>query len=105
MAQQHHLRQLMRSRYSAYVLKLAHYLLNTWHPDTRPQTLNLDEDVNVKWLSLSIKGAKEINEQSAEVEFTARYKVSGDTAKRLHEVSYFQRLDNRWYYVDGTFAD
>ena len=30
---------LMRSRYSAYVLKLEDYLLATWHPDTRPRQL------------------------------------------------------------------
>lgn len=28
--------QLMRSRYSAYVLGDEPYLLATWHPDTRP---------------------------------------------------------------------
>ena len=33
---------LMRSRYSAYVHGEVDYLLNTWHPDTRPDTLNLD---------------------------------------------------------------
>ena len=32
---------LMRSRYTAYVLKLEDYLLATWHPSTRPQQLDL----------------------------------------------------------------
>jgi SEC-C motif-containing protein len=30
---------LMRSRYSAYVLKREDYLLATWHPSTRPASL------------------------------------------------------------------
>ena len=95
----------MRSRYTAYVLKLAHYLLNTWHPDSRPQTLNLDEDVTVKWLGLSIKDAKEINIHSAEVEFIARFIVGGGKAESLHELSHFERLDNRWHYKTGLIID
>jgi len=39
----------MRSRYSAYVLKLEPYLLATWHATTRPATLDLAAD-NIKWL-------------------------------------------------------
>jgi len=45
---------LMRSRYSAFVLKLEDYLLATWHPDTRPASLDLDTD-NTKWLGLEVK--------------------------------------------------
>src|SRR6185437_10051180 len=33
--------QLMRSRYSAYVLKREDYLLASWHADTRPASLRL----------------------------------------------------------------
>ena len=29
--------QLMRSRFSAYVLHNWHYLLKSWHPDSRPK--------------------------------------------------------------------
>jgi SEC-C motif domain protein len=45
---------LMRSRYSAYVLKLSDYLLATWHPSTRPSELDLSDD-DSKWLGLEIK--------------------------------------------------
>lgn len=91
---------LMRSRYSAYVLGLAQYLLDTWHPDTRPSSLNLSEDIATKWLGLSIKRFEQTSETSAIVEFIARYKVGGQKAERLHEVSQFQ-LTDRWYYVSG----
>ncbi len=92
---------LMRSRYSAYVLKLDPYLLATWHPDTRPASLNLADD-DAKWLGLEVKNHSLQEADHATVEFVARYKVGG-RAHRLHEISRFVREDGRWYYVDGTF--
>ena len=45
---------LMQSRYSAYVLGPADYLLATWHPSTRP--LRLDPDPpGLRWLSLEVR--------------------------------------------------
>jgi SEC-C motif-containing protein len=35
----------MRSRYSAFALGEAAYLLSTWHPSTRPRALDLEPDV------------------------------------------------------------
>jgi SEC-C motif-containing protein len=92
---------LMRSRYSAYVLRLEAYLLQTWHPTTRPNSLNLHDDVNTKWLGLEIKQAQNQSETSSTVEFIARYKTGGGKAERIHEVSQFELLD-RWYYHSGT---
>lgn len=98
----------MRSRYSAYVLGLDDYLLQTWHIDTRPTNLNssvtLDSDIATKWLGLEVKRVLLIDEASASVEFIARYKVAGK-AGRMHELSRFCRIDGRWYYVDGTQYD
>ena len=91
---------LMRSRYSAYMLKLENYLLATWHPDTRPATLDLADD-DSKWLGLDIKRQLESGD-TAIVEFVARYKVAG-RAHRLHEISRFVREDGQWFYVDGEF--
>jgi SEC-C motif domain protein len=91
---------LMRSRYTAYVLKLEDYLLSTWHPSTRPSSLNLANDIETKWLGLTIKEAKKISDTLATVEFVARYKVGGNRAERLHEVSQFEFSD-AWYYLTG----
>jgi len=93
----------MRSRYSAYVLKIEPYLFATWHPDTRPASLNLAND-NTQWLGLEIKRHIAESETSTIVEFVARYKIGG-RAHRLHEISRFVRKDGRWLYVDGTFPD
>lgn len=99
---------LMRSRYSAYVLGLEQYLLDTWHPDTRPSSLSLKEETTMKWLGLDIKRVENTNKatgnKTAVVEFVARYRVGGGKAERLHEVSEFERLD-RWYYKTGTILD
>ena len=92
----------MRSRYSAYVLGLAPYLLATWHASTRPTALDLDKETSPRWLGLDIKRHQATGPDSAVVEFVARYKTGG-RAHRLHEVSRFVREDGRWYYVDGEF--
>jgi SEC-C motif-containing protein len=88
---------LMRSRYSAYVLKQHDYLLATWHPGTRPPALG---DAPARWLGLEVRRAEQQDTTHAVVEFVARYRVDG-RGHRLHEVSRFVREDGRWYYVDG----
>lgn len=95
---------LMRSRYTAYVLGDSRYLLATWHPDTRPETLDLHEEPRPKWLGLKVQRHEQADPEHALVEFTARYKVGG-RAFRLHETSRFVRLAGRWYYLDGVLAD
>ncbi len=91
---------LMRSRYSAYVLGLVPYLLDTWHPDTRPAALELDV-AGTKWLGLEVRTHRRTDDTHATVEFVARNRVSG-RAQRLHETSRFVLEAGRWWYVDGT---
>jgi len=87
---------LMRSRYSAYVVGLIDYLLETWHPSTAPGELELPP---IKWLGLEVRHAQQAVDAGV-VEFVARCKVSG-RAQRMHEISNFMRQDGRWYYIDG----
>ncbi len=89
---------LMRSRYSAFVLARADYLLGTWHSRTR--LASLDFDAGTKWLGLEVREHKMTGADTAEVEFVARYRVAG-AAVRLHERSRFVREGGRWFYVDG----
>jgi SEC-C motif-containing protein len=91
---------LMRSRYSAYALGLADYLLATWHPSTRPASLDLREDPPLRWLGLDVK-RHAADGDTAVVEFVARHRQGGGRAGRLHETSRFVREAGRWYYVDG----
>ncbi|GAA0226213.1 YchJ family metal-binding protein [Castellaniella daejeonensis] len=90
---------LMRSRYSAYVLDELDYLLQTWHPDTRPATLDPNEP-GTRWLGLEVRRHVRLDADTEIVEFIARVRVHG-RATRIHETSRFTRLDGIWVYVDG----
>lgn len=95
---------LMRSRYSAYVLGREDYLLATWHPATRPVSIGLGAMPHAKWLGLTVKRHTPLDAAHATVEFVARYKLHG-RAFRLHEISRFERIDGRWFYVDGETGE
>ncbi|MFZ9677323.1 MAG: YchJ family protein [Quisquiliibacterium sp.] len=90
---------LMRSRYSAFVLGLHDYLLQTWHPSTRPQSLAPDPPGH-RWLGLQVRGYRQLDAEHASVEFVARSKLGG-RAHRLHERSRFVREQDRWFYLDA----
>jgi len=91
---------LMRSRYTAYTLGRENYLLKTWHPDTRPTSLQLAVPPQKQWLGLTVKRHAQTDADHAIVEFIARYKINGH-AHRLHEISRFVREQGIWFYVDG----
>jgi SEC-C motif domain protein len=94
---------LMRSRYSAYVLERWAYLLGTWHPATRPETLDPHAADHARWLGLKIirVEAGGTTDSQGVVEFVARYKVGGK-AHRFHETSRFVREEGQWFYLDGA---
>ncbi|MFJ5731347.1 YchJ family protein [Streptomyces paradoxus] len=89
---------LMRSRYCAFVKGDAGYLLRTWHPRTRPGTLELDP--GMRWTGLEILGTSggSAFHSFGTVEFRASYRGGS-----LHERSSFERVDGAWVYVDGEF--
>ena len=90
---------LMRSRYSAFVLGRRPYLLATWHPAKRPATLEPDPP-GLQWLGLQVRAHAQQDDTHATVEFVARSKLGG-RAHRLHERSRFVREHGMWFYVDG----
>lgn len=85
---------LMRSRFSAFALGDAEYLLRSWHPRTRPAELRLDP--RVSWLSLQIVAAS-----GAEVEFIARFR-GPDGRGFLRERSRFAERAGQWFYLEGV---
>jgi len=95
--------QLMRSRYSAYVLGLMDYVHQSWHASTRPAREELEHDPAMKWLGLEVKRHVPAGDE-ATVEFVARSKLGG-RAHRLHEVSRFVRENGKWFYLDGSFPE
>jgi len=91
----------MRSRYSAFVRGDTDDLLASWHPSTRPASLELD--AGVRWLGLQVREHRETGPNRAEVEFVARSRPhAGGSAYRLHETSRFVWEGGRWYYLDGV---
>jgi SEC-C motif domain protein len=89
--------QLMRSWYSAFAVGDAGYLLATWHPSTRPRSLQLDP--GVRWTGLEVLRTTGGGLLAAEgtVEFRAAH-----AAGSQHEVSRFVREDGAWRYLDGV---
>jgi SEC-C motif-containing protein len=91
---------LMRSRYTAYVVKNMDYLLKTWHPSTRPA--NIDFSTIPQWSGLHIIGTVAGNESDSYgmVEFKAT-SLSPGKIIQLHEKSRFVKEHDQWFYVDG----
>lgn len=91
---------LMRSRYTAFTLNRATYLMNTWAPETRPEQVHLDHQT--RWLGLDVREcvAGRPGDDQGTVEFVARSKRGG-RARRLHERSRFRFQDGQWFYIDG----
>ena len=81
----------------------ADYLLRSWHPDTRPPTLELE--AGVRWLGLKVLGFVPLAPDRAEVEFVARSRIGGGSARRHHERSRFLRDGANWFYVDGELQN
>jgi SEC-C motif-containing protein len=92
--------QLMRARYSAFAVGDPAYLLRTWHPDTRPRTIELDPAV--RWTGLEVLAVSGGGLLAAEgtVEFRAHHLATG-TRGDQHERSRFTREDGEWRYLDG----
>lgn len=92
---------LMRSRYSAYCVEDADYLLETTHHSTRK--FHSKEDIlewskSNHWLKLEIISANENT-----VEFKAFYLDESQKAIIHHEKSTFICEKGSWFYVDGIF--
>jgi len=89
---------LMRSRYSAYVLKKEDYLLKTWHSSKRPAFLELEND-KTQWKKLVV-----IHSSESEVHFVAFFKSTTNDSENiysLYEESKFIKENNNWFYLSG----
>jgi SEC-C motif-containing protein len=95
--------RLMRSRFTAFALGEADYLLDSWHPTTRPRRIELDPDQ--RWLFLEVLDITAGGPLDSEgvVEFRAHFTAAGHRGE-LHERSRFVRVDGRWVYLDGMHS-
>lgn len=93
--------RLMRSRYCAFVVGDAEYLLRSWHASTRPAEMELDAEISWKRLLIESTSAGGPFDNEGEVTFTAIARTAeGRLEQREH--SLFVRSDEgRWVYVNG----
>ncbi|AQY01675.1 YchJ family metal-binding protein [Microbacterium foliorum] len=92
--------RLMRSRFTAFSIKDAAYLLKTWHPSTRPAEIDLDDDVVWRRLVIIDRAGGGPFDRDGEVEFEAFWQQGAERGS-LRERSRFVREDRRWLYLDG----
>ncbi|MFF2053979.1 YchJ family protein [Leifsonia sp. NPDC058194] len=92
--------RLMRSRFSAFALGDAAYLLRSWDASTRPAELDLDE--GLRWYRLDIERTERGGpfDREGVVEFRAFYR--GAERGELHEVSRFVKDGRDWFYVEAV---
>ncbi|WP_130735890.1 YchJ family protein [Flavobacterium sp. J27] len=93
--------QLMRSRYTAYVVQNASYLLNTTHVSQRKL---YSKNEILKWAKANTWVKLEvIRADKAIVEFKAYYLDERLQPQIHHEKSTFKQEAGKWFYVDGQF--
>jgi SEC-C motif-containing protein len=87
--------QLMRSRFSAFAVADPRYLLDTWHPTSRPATLTLDPEL--RWTALDVLGTSRgaLLDQQGTVEFRAHYVAPGGGGAPPHRTPHLP-VDPRW---------
>ena len=97
--------QLMRSRYSAYSLRLVDYLVKTTHKDKLKvsyrkklvATIHTLEWKELKILRTSLGGEMD---NSGKVEFAATY-IESNEEHTMIEHSRFRKYKGEWFYYDG----
>lgn len=94
--------RLMRSRYSAYVLKLPEYILQTWHATSRPASLTEEDLSGIKWLKLQVLSHEQTDATTAFVKFVATFQSGKQKKEQLTEHSRFRHENGLWLYIDGN---
>lgn len=99
---------LMRSRYTAYVLRDLDHIERTQTAGTRESFDRAAAESmarSVEWAGLEILGTSRGGEpdDAGTVEFAARYRKDGQLHE-LRELSSFRREQGRWVYVDGLIS-
>jgi len=103
--------ELMRSRFTAYILNDANYIIKTTHNDNQDYTLNIDswkKDIMnfsdyTDFIKLEIFESIEGKKESF-VKFRATLQQDNLDAS-FTENSRFLKVNNKWLYVDGTFTE
>ncbi|MFX1757706.1 YchJ family protein [Rhodococcus sp. As11] len=96
--------RLMRSRYTAFTVGDAAHLMRTWHPTTRPRSIEFDPEQ--RWTGLEIvhtTGGGFLH-TTGRVDFRAHWTTSG-MPDSVREHSRFVRENGEWLYLDDHGDD
>lgn len=91
----------MRSRYTAFVVGDEEYLLRSWFPETRPDTLELDVDTQWRRLVIESTSAGGPFDFTGEVTFTAVARTSQGRLEQRERSRFVRAANGHWLYVDG----
>ena len=91
----------MRSRFEAFRDGDVVWLLASWHPSTRPSSLDLSDNPTWRGLQIVDTVAGGPDDDTGIVEFRATYLIPGGGVDVQHERSRFVREGGRWYYLDA----
>ncbi|WP_217532671.1 YchJ family protein [Vibrio metschnikovii] len=97
--------QLMRARYSAHVLGLVDFVINTYHSSCHAdlQREAIADSINSQWTGLEIiRTWLGSDPNEGFVHFKAFF-VDQQQTLCLEEQSRFVRENQQWFYIDGTF--
>ncbi len=97
--------QLMRARYSAHVVGLVDFVINTYHPSCKAESEReaIADSVQSDWKKLEVISTQEgSHSDEGFVHFKAYFKQDGEEYC-LEERSRFLRENELWYYIDGVF--
>lgn len=93
------------SRYCAFVMQDADYLIKTWHPSCGAAALRAEliaGFAHTEWLGLTVfEHCWQDADNIGFVSFVARFTEGGKTGAII-ERSRFLKENGQWYYIDGT---
>jgi SEC-C motif domain protein len=96
--------QLMRARYSAYVLGLVDFIIDTHHPSSNAaeSRSDIEHSCQLNWIKLAVMESELMSQTEGFVHFKAFYNQAGKSYC-LEERSRFTKEGDRWFYIDGQF--
>lgn len=97
---------LMKSRYSAYALDIAEYIIRTTHPDNPDYTENTQrwrEEISRFSQGTRFEGLRILSYEEGEEESFVSFEATLSSGI-MREKSRFLKENGRWLYVDGVVS-
>lgn len=94
---------LMRSRYTAFVMADIEFLMQSWHSKTKDSSFKSKKNLftwskSVTWVKLDVLNSSMKTPYTGEVEFKAFFYENG-SLEYIHENSLFTIENKHWVYV------